>query len=452
MKSMGCGVWTGFLSNRLTGWMSIARNMGMWIAWSLLIAVLTIGTSRSLLHATLAAMVLVVAIGIAVARSQPRKLVAVMALGWMLRITLLAFFTVQSHLSGTGDYYLRSADAAGYHLFAKWVLEADSWVPLNRAYSYSYIVAALYKVFGPDPNVANILNIGISLVIVPYIYELGRQCGGSRAGLLAATAYVMYPSMILWSVSTLKDVWIVLALVIFAKSTASMSRGQSHPQDFIGLIVSCSLLAFLRYQYVLILPVGLLLSIVLCRNRHGRSLFPRVMAASIMILIVSVSAIGTMATGLATKSLEDEYWLDLQRGALEGGSGISALAGVPAKYRWMAQLPFVILAPFPWQWITTSSGINRLSGLETAIMYVCYYVIVARRKHWVRNVSSTATVACALAVFAAVSLSVPNVGTMYRYRLAGNILILPVAIAELVRWKGKKPYRDGSSDLSNPSG
>ena len=62
-------------------------------------------------------------------------------------------------------------------------------------------------------------------------------------------------------------------------------------------------------------------------------------------------------------------------------------------------------------------------------MYACYYAIIAGRKRWARDASSRALVACALAVYLAVSFSLPNLGSIYRYRIAGNILLLPVAIA-----------------------
>jgi len=390
----------------------------------------------------LAVAALAVAMGASIARPRPRKLTAVIFLAWVFRIALLALLTAQSQRSGTGVYYLRSGDAAAYHRLAQSVLETDSWAVWGNLPSYTYVVAAMYKIFGPDPNVANILNIGISLIIVPYIYELGRECGGSRAGLVAAVAYSIYPSMILWSVSMVKDVWIVLAVVICARATASISRGQSYARDSVGLVVGCGLLAFFRYQYVLIVPVGLLLSIALSGKRHRRAILASVVVALVMMLFVSMSAIGIRATELVTESLEEGSWLTSQELALAGGSGISALSGVPARYRWIAQLPFVILAPFPWKWLTTGRGINRLSGLETAMMYVCYYVIVAGRRRWAGDASSGALIAYAFAVYLAVSFSLPNLGSIYRYRIAGNVLLLPVAIAVLVRWKGGKKGGD----------
>ena len=112
--------------------------------------------------------------------------------------------------------------------------------------------------------------------------------------------------------------------------------------------------------------------------------------------------------------------------ALAGGSGIEFVTVLPPAIRWIAQLPFSIFAPFPWQWLSFSQAIYYLTALEMIIWYILYYFIWKNRKFILKSNTGKIILLSSFSIFIAVSFSLPNIGSIYRYRLAALTLLLPL--------------------------
>ena len=149
----------------------------------------------------------------------------------------------------------------------------------------------------------------------------------------------------------------------------SMAAGKHRLSDSLKLAVGALLLVWLRYQLVLSLVLALGATAVSCSRGYmmrGSKLF-LTLAVVIAVVLTIMSPVGQRAVNLVGRSLQEDSWEGAQATALSGGSGIALLSRVPARARWIAQLPYVLLAPFPWQWMTVGSGINRLVSLEMAL-------------------------------------------------------------------------------------
>lgn len=145
-----------------------------------------------------------------------------------------------------------------------------------------------------------------------------------------------------------------------------------------------------------------------------------------------MSPVGQRAVNLVGRSLQEDSWEGAQATALSGGSGIALLSRVPARARWIAQLPYVLLAPFPWQWMTVGSGINRLVSLEMALWYLFIAGMLARKRVWMDNSVSKSLIIWALSIALAVSFSLPNLGSIHRYRVSATVVVIPLMSQVLV--------------------
>jgi hypothetical protein len=143
----------------------------------------------------------------------------------------------------------------------------------------------------------------------------------------------------------------------------------------------------------------------------------------LMGMIIIVSPIGQSALSLASELQSEQSWERAQDIAFSGGSGITVLASVPGTYRWVAQLPFVLFAPFPWEWLTIGSGASRLVGFEMAVTYLMMYLL-ARRFKKAKSAGARSLLIFAFSLALATSFSLPNLGSIHRYRTPAVVLFL----------------------------
>lgn len=381
---------------------------------------------------------------LSVSLRQGRHIQIAVIAAFLIRVSLLVLLILRAWYSGHSAHYLRAGDATKYHEWACYVVETADWRLWGALPTYTYIVASLYRMFGPDPNIIDLVNMCLGLMLVPLVSELGRRCGGRRAGIASAWLVALYPSLILWSISGVKDVWLVLGTVLTAYMTTSLASGQCRISDTVKFSIGAPLLVYLRFQFLLslLLAVGATMFVRGSRSRRPRPVL--ILVFAVLGSLTLLSPLGRSALANVVRLQEEEAWQAAQSQALTGASGIPALAGIPAKARWIAQFPFVVLAPFPWQWPTISSGINRLVALEMMIHYVLMSMLVLRRHVWRDDATANALISYAAAIALAVSFSLPNLGSIHRYRVSAAVMILPVAAQALAMYRTRRPT--GKSD------
>lgn len=398
---------------------------------ALTVFVLTL-SGRALLYSTLAVCGLMLALALSVVLRQSGWVRLAVFCAFLVRICLIVAFVVLSTSRGGAARYLRSGDATSYHEWAQYVVGSGDWRLWGGLPTYTYMIAAIYRAFGPDPNVVDLVNVGVSLLVIVFVSELGRRCGGRRAGIVSAWLVALHPSLALWSISGVKDVWIVLGAVLSVFLATGLAAGRCRTSDVVKYAVGAPILVYLRFQLVLSLVLALGLTVFLYTGRSAVERLALVLAFLVIGSLTLFSPLGQSALLMAVRLQEEDTWQRSQDIALAGGSGIPFLSRIPGKFRWIAQFPFVILAPFPWQWISIGSGVNRLAAIEMLAWYVIVALLLAKRRLWQGDPVAGALFAFAVSIALAVSFSLPNLGSIHRYRVAGMVMILPVAARVIV--------------------
>lgn len=108
---------------------------------------------------------------------------------------------------------------------------------------FSYLMAALFWVVGPQPYVPRVLVLLIGVATVAAVYLLGRSVGGRLAGLIAAgllatsATHVLVNSHIAWSNSTTP----LFTTLAFATLVPAVTRGSGPRLAAAGLVFAIAL-------------------------------------------------------------------------------------------------------------------------------------------------------------------------------------------------------------------
>jgi len=147
-------------------------------------------------------------------------------------------------------------------------LRLDSGPPLH------YLVAKLLLLpFGPPGPfdvVVRLLSVGASLLHVPLFLRIGRRCGVPRAGIVAASLFLVFP---LAAASGAEGrsyaLASFLALAAFERLLALEERPRAMTAVLAGLLGAAAVLT----HYLAVLPVAGMLLVALVRRRSRRLAF-----------------------------------------------------------------------------------------------------------------------------------------------------------------------------------
>jgi 4-amino-4-deoxy-L-arabinose transferase-like glycosyltransferase len=95
-------------------------------------------------------------------------------------------------------------DAAQFHAIAQSVAEGGPYVTgeglrSRRAPGYSFVLAGIYRLFGPLWPAARAGQALIGAAVCPILLILGSRCFGSATGILAALCYALFPYSVYWT-------------------------------------------------------------------------------------------------------------------------------------------------------------------------------------------------------------------------------------------------------------
>jgi tetratricopeptide (TPR) repeat protein len=103
-------------------------------------------------------------------------------------------------------------DERGYHDWAKNLAAGVSYYSCHVSPLPAYYMAALYRLFGPDPIYVRYANLVLGVATCWVSFGIGRRVGGTLVGLLSALIAVLYRPFILLSVTVLKEPLVLLTL------------------------------------------------------------------------------------------------------------------------------------------------------------------------------------------------------------------------------------------------
>jgi len=231
--------------------------------------------------------------------------------------------------------------------------------------SYVYVLAYVQYLFGPAPYAVHLLSVCWTIAAAGLLYRLVRRSFGSAPALVALTLMLFLPTLLAWSVSVLKDPWILflMTVVLFGTERAVRSRHSASRVGWAGAVVLVTLvldttrvgsLAIVggtlvvamigtfvtRRRYALVASVVVLpLLISIAWQQPGTpSVQERIMAG---VRTASTTHIGHVETsGYSYKLLEQRFY-----------SGDSSESMTPAEgLRFMVRAAYsFVLVPLPWQ-------------------------------------------------------------------------------------------------------
>jgi hypothetical protein len=110
----------------------------------------------------------------------------------------------------------RAYDKLGWTLARVWmgifpgIRDTDEYLMVN----WTYIVAAVYFTLGKSLLAAKMLMVAFGALLALATYALGREIFDERAGRIAGLLAAFFPSLMVWSATSLKDVLTVLVSVV----------------------------------------------------------------------------------------------------------------------------------------------------------------------------------------------------------------------------------------------
>lgn len=232
-------------------------------------------------------------------------------------------------------WLVRIARGEGLSLFPSHVYFLDN--------AYAYFLAGLYALVGHAGSVPRAANAAFAGLAAVLMADMGRRLFGRRVGRAVGVAAAVLPTLVVWSLTTLKETLVLLAVATalwcLLRLLEAPRRSPVWANAAVGLAAALVLLADLRAgaAWVVAAAVGL--------------------------------ALGARAVPAAAVPPALRGW----RAALAGGMAI-ALAGLAVAavqndgpIGGLRALGFAVLAPAPWQ--VRSPG-ELAAGAEVLLWYV----------------------------------------------------------------------------------
>lgn len=237
------------------------------------------------------------------ARSELRTLAAIAAGGLAVRVAF-ALLVDRTDL-GFNDQFLYHhmaeglARGDGYQIFGEPTLR---WPP-----AFPFLVSLVYRVTGPDPTAALLLNAVLSALAVPLVHWCARPVVGRRAALAAAALVAALPGQWLLAGTVLTEPLAALQILavvgIAVRYPPSVRAGV-----VLGLVIGLS--ALTRGE-------GALLGVVVLvgwwpRAQWRRLLVPVAVTAGVSLVVIAPwiarnSALAGERTGISLNSAETLY-------------------------------------------------------------------------------------------------------------------------------------------------
>ncbi len=356
----------------------------------------------------------------------------------ILRWTVAGFFThlvLGMAISYGGPIiqkYLGAPDANAYHVNA--ILLVRHWtdgfptpdLPAGKEGFY-YLLAGLYRVFGPYRVAGLAVNALLSAALVPLMYDTTRRLFGSEAARCVPPLIVLVPNLLIFSSQLLKEAAILFLIAVVINSAARLSERFS----FVSLILlgsAVTLLLTFRAWVALVLLAGVLASVGIGRRDVIAGLGAGMSAAAVIAAALAFG-VGYSGYKAASKSSLEEANQMRRNTSIGVGSGFDAEADVSNPVAAISYLPRGLttfaLGPFPWQ-------IGRATQLAVVPDLLVWWSLIPSLWRGVRQGSSMigrrilVLVLPALTVSALVALSVGNFGTIVRERAQPLLILVPL--------------------------
>ncbi|MDQ3810175.1 MAG: hypothetical protein M3336_07785 [Chloroflexota bacterium] len=406
----------------------------------------------------------------------------------------LAAYGIRVAAMGPTHYLARLSDGNGAlfqddyttDLVAEWLVriargEGISVFPGHQHLldsSFTYLLMALYAVFGHAPVLPKLLNCALAALAAVLIFAIARRAFGARVAAWTAIGAAAMPTLILWSIVTLKETLVLLVTVaglwalqlLSEKGAVSATRSA----DLLVLVLAVTLVCLdLRSTTAALLL--LLLGVVLLARMQVRPGAWRASLAGLTLLAVVAGGLffarGHMSNRPPGGVVDDIVLQIRHRRAQESASARTQIrpqvevlspqgtelplveaASDAAPFSFTADvldpLGYALLAPAPWQ-------ARDLTELAISAEMLVWYVLLAGALFAWRAAPQQRLFLVCLAAYGVgqwlvLAASEGNLGNLLRHRLmlAPTLLVLGPAGLD---WLWQRAGRPGVARWLSPA-
>jgi hypothetical protein len=280
--------------------------------------------------------------------------------------------------------------------------------------AYYYIVGTIYYLFGAWSLLPKLANAALGAFTVPVIYDLARRItNDERVAFRSATYVAYFPSLVLWSVLNIRDVWIIFLILLSCRQALAL---QEHFRFFSLVVLVGSIYFLVQFRDYILFPVTLPLLVsffVRGRGHLFRNAALGMLAAAAIIYADQAAGARRLRSFDLEELQEIRHW-----GSVGAASGFEE-ADISTTGGAITFLPkglaLFLLAPFPWM---LSSIRQVLAVPETLFFYSLLPALVRGMIHLIKNHLSASLMVIMLTVGMTFgyALGEGNAGTAYRHR------------------------------------
>jgi 4-amino-4-deoxy-L-arabinose transferase-like glycosyltransferase len=256
---------------------------------------------------------------------------------WLAGIALVAFaarlaWVLYAEADPTDG---RFADTVFYHVIAFHMSEGGGYTNpytfLPTAMfppGYIFFLVPLYRVFGPDYEVAELANVALATASAGLLYLLAWRLAGSGAARLSAAAFALFPGQVFFTSLVYSEVlftFIMLGGLLLLVAARQRDAGWRWFLAFGVIAGAAALTRSVGLSMLLIAPVYLLLATRDWRSTAQRTALMAIGAALLMTPWAVRNAI-TLGDPIVTSSAAGiNLWQGHHEGASGGGDAPDAL-------------------------------------------------------------------------------------------------------------------------------
>jgi hypothetical protein len=326
------------------------------------------------------------------------------------------------------------------------------------ASGYSYLLMGMYALFGYAPLLPKLLNLGLAALCAVLTFDMARRVFSRRTAILAGLGMAFLPSLLVWSVATLKETLVLfaalVALRILQYLTVADRRERGVMDALVGLLAVTLVLLDLRSSMAFVV-VGLVCVLLVARSHLRLRPWQMGLAAVVVVgfLMGGVLVVRERTSNRPLSASFEDLALQIRhrraQEAAGAGSQIRAESDVlsptgsslpaaeamsdAAPFSFMSDvidpLGYALLAPAPWQ---AQSLTEQAASAEMAIWYVLLVgAVFAWRARPRQPLFTLGLIAFGVANWLILAAVEGNVGNLLRHRLMLDPVLLVLGVAGL---------------------
>jgi len=380
---------------------------------------------------------------------------AVLVFSWRrreLRTILLVAFVLRMSAAIVHFYVVPLpdgvSDAVGYERVA-WALgkngllyALEHYPGLYSSFFYSWLMSLIYSVVGRSLLLLQSLSVFVGVCGVVALWRLTLEVWDRRVARKAAWAMALFPTVIMYSALTMREVWFVLFILVGFIGVAKWTKlggGRWAATALLGFFVATlfhggAFVAFLGFVVVLAARAGRTL---VSRIRHGRlSVIAGLTIAALTVALAAYvgSGLSVNKLGSAQQMVSPKRWM-LYFETRDHGEARYPEWTQPhstSDLLWAVPLraAYLLFSPFPWDIRKPA----QLVGLFDGALYILLAILIwsERRTVW-RNPSARVVLMLLVLLVVAYGVGTGNFGTALRHRAKLVAILIALAGPRLPR-------------------